>query len=340
MSRFHLLLFIFVCISAHAQISFTSWADSYMQISSYSGNTNPDAYTVTFAGNGNINLPYWKLSARLKQSFQSNDGAYTIPANKIAFQPISSTGQSHPNPIPSIAEIGASLNVMLQENSEVFLIPQSNAPIYNAPAKPNGYYNLQLKYALTVLGGSYLATFPAWTKFTAPVEFTAYDQYNSVIGKISHQFQFQIGNITGTPPADVMTLKINMNAANGILEFKSMQDYNNGTSVTYSNGLMVTSTGNFQIKVRSLQNELISSSGNSIPVEVIHLLLSPLDHLNQTIHPVNLNMSSQTLAQANSSQNTSYGYDIKYFTSPQDERLINAKPEDYAATLQYEIMPQ
>jgi hypothetical protein len=340
MSRFHSLLFIFVCISAQAQISFTSWVNSYMQISSYSGETNPDAYTVTFAGNGNINLPYWKLSVRLKQSIQSNDGVYTIPANKISFQPISSTGQAYPNPIPSIAEIGASLNVMLQENSEVFLIPQSNAPMYNAPAKPKGYYNLQLNYAITVLGGSYLGNFPAWTKFTAPVEFTAYDQYNSVIGKVSHQFQFQIGNITGTPPADVMTLKINMDASNGVLEFKSMQDYINGTSVTYSNGLMVTSTGNFQIKVRSLQNNLISSSGSSIPVEVIHLLLSPLDHPNQTVHPITLNMSSQTLAQAISSQNTSYNYDIKYFTSPQDERLINAKPEDYATTLQYEIMPQ
>lgn len=331
---------MFICHAIPGQISFTSWTSNYMQINSYSGNTNPDAYTVTFAGNGNINLPYWKLSVRLKQTIQSNDGLYTIPANKITFQPISSTGQSHPNPIPSISEIGASLNVMLQENNEVFLIPQSNAPLYNVPSRPNGYFNLQLKYAITILGGSYLGSYPAWTSFTAPVEFTAYDQYNSVIGKMSHQFQFQIGNITGTPPAEIMTLKINTNASNGVLEFKSMQDYTNGTSITYANGLAVTSAGNFQIKVKSLQNELISSSGNSIPVGVIQLLLSPLDHLNQSIYPVSLSVAAQTLAQSSSSQNTSYGYDIKYFTVPQDERLINAKPEDYSTTLQYEIIPQ
>ncbi|CAD7797463.1 hypothetical protein CHRY9390_00173 [Chryseobacterium aquaeductus] len=341
MNRSFFLCLLFFCTLVSAQVSFTSWTNSYLQINSYNGNTNPDAYTVTFAANGNLNMPHWRLSARLKQNITSGNGQYTIPANKVSFQPISSTGQAYPNPIPSISEIGIPLNVVLQNNDEVFLVPQSNVPFYNAPAQPNGYYNLQLKYAMSVLGGSYLGSFPAWTTFYAPIEFTAYDQYNSIIGKISHTFQFQIGSITGTPPiVDEMSLKVNMNAANGILEFKSMQDYTNGTSVTYSNGLMVTSSSNFQIKVRSLQNELISASGNTIPVGVIHLVLFPTSTVNQTIFPITLSLSNQTLAKATSSSQSSYNYDIKYFTTAQDERLINAKPEDYSTTLQYEIVPQ
>lgn len=324
-----------------AQVSFTSWANPYLQINSYNGNSNPDAYTAAFAANGNLNMPNWKLSVRLKQNIVSEDGKFTIPSNKISFQPIATSGQSDPNPIPSISQIGAPPNVFLLENSETFLIPNSNAALFNKPQKPNGYYNLQLKYGMTIQGGSYLGNIPAWTRFIVPVEFTAYDQYNAIIGKMSHDFQFQIGNITDAPPpSDQLTLKVNMNAANGVLEFKTMQDYNNGTSVTYTDGLLVTSSSNFQIKVRSLQNDLQSAAGNSIPVDVIHLTLAASSTTNQRIFPIVLSAAYQTLVQTNSANNMSFRYDIRYFTMPQDIRLINAKSDDYTTTLQYEITPQ
>ena len=343
MNKYILITLFCIPFFGFSQVSFTSWVNSYLQINSYNGNTNPDAYTVTFAGNGNLNIPNWKLSARLKQNIVSEDGKFTIPSNKISFQPISTNGQAYPNPVPTISQIGAPLNVFLQENSESFLIPNSNAPIYNKPQTPNGYYNLQLKYALTLLGGSYLGSFPAWTRFTASVEFTAYDQNNAIIGKVSHDFQFQIGNITDAPPpADVLSLKINMNAANGLLEFKSMQDYNNGTSVTYTDGLSVNSSSNFQIKVRSLQSNLQSAAGNSIPVDVINLTLgTATSSANQRIFPIVLSTANQTLVQTNNNtSNMSFRYDIRYFTLPQDARLINAKSDDYSTTLQYEITPQ
>ncbi|MFG4000953.1 hypothetical protein [Flavobacterium aquidurense] len=339
----HILIILFCTpFFGFSQVSFTSWVNSYLQINSYNGNTNSDAYTVTFAGNGNLNVPHWKLSARLKQNIVSEDGKFTIPSNKISFQPISTTGQAYPNPVPTISQIGAPLNVFLQDNSESFLIPNSNAPIYNNPQTPNGYYNLQLKYALTLLGGSYLGSFPAWTRFIAPIEFTAYDQNNVIIGKMSHDFQFQIGNITDAPPpADILSLKINTNAANGLLEFKTMQDYNNGTSVTYTDGLSVTTNSNFQIKVRSLQSNLQSAAGNSIPVEVINLTLVPAtSNTSQRIFPIVLSAANQTLVQGNSTNNTPYRFDIKYFTLPQDIRLIDAKSDNYTTTLQYEITPQ
>ncbi|MDA6072390.1 hypothetical protein NJT12_22450 [Flavobacterium sp. AC] len=342
MNRYILIILFCTPFFGTAQISVTSWINSYLQINSYNGNTNPDAYTVTFAGNGNLNIPHWKLSARLKRNIISEDGKFTIPSNKISFQPISTTGQAYPNPVPTFSQIGAPLNVFLQDNSESFLIPNSNAPIYNNPQAPNGYYNLQLKYALTLLGGSYLGSFPAWTKFIASVEFTAYDQNNAVIGKMNHDFQFQIGNITDAPPpADILSLKINMNAANGLLEFKTMQDYTNGTSVTYTDGLSVTTNSNFQIKVRSLQSNLQSAAGNSIPVNVINLTLgTTTSNANQRIFPIVLSAANQTLVQGNSTNNTPYRFDIKYFTLPQDVRLIDAKSDNYTTTLQYEITPQ
>lgn len=312
-----------------------------MQINSYNGNSNSDAYTVLFDSNGNLNVPHWKLSARLKQPIVSENGKYTIPANKISFQPTSSTGEAYPKATPTFTEIGAPLNVILQNNAEVFLIPNSNAALYNQPSSPNGYYNLQLKFGITLLGGSYLGSFPAWTNFIVPIEFTAYDQYNAVIGKISHTFNFQIGNITDAPPvANQLSLQVNTNAASGILEFKSKQDYTNGTSITYTDGLLVTSNTNFQIKVRSIQSNLQSVNGNTIPIDVINLTLQSSSTANQKITPIALSLASQTIAQANNTTTSSYKYDIKYFTLPQDERLIKAKSDDYSTTLQYEITPQ
>lgn len=323
-----------------SQISVSSWTNSYLQINSYNENINPDAYTVTFAGNGNINIPNWRLSARLKQNITANSGNYIFPANKISFQPVSAVGQAYPNPTPSLAEIGVPLNTIMQEGAEFFLIPKSNAALYNQPSQPNGYYNLQLKFSLRVAGGSYLGIYPSWITFTAPVEFTAYDQNNNIIGKMEHQFHFQIGALSGNPNETELSLKVNGNAANGVLEFNSIQDYKDGASVVYPKAISVKSNTNYQITVRAVQGNFTSQQGNSIPVNTVQLVLLPLLQNQSLIYPVSLNMSSQLIAKGTSSQGNYYNYDVKYFTKPNDEYFINAKPEEYSATLQYEITPQ
>ncbi|MEY8760018.1 hypothetical protein [Chryseobacterium tongliaoense] len=333
-------LLLLISLNCFSQVNYSSWVNSYLQINSYNGNTNPDAYTLTLAGNGNFNLPHWRISMRLKQPITSNDGKYTMPANKVSFQSVSSSGQAYPNPVPTIPQIGMPLNVFLQEGQEVFLVPQSNAALYNQPATPNGYYNLQLKYSLNIIGGSYLGNYPAWVTFVAPVQFTAYDQYNNIIGKTDHNFQFQIGPLSGNPTDfPELSLKFSANAVNGSLEFKSMSDYANGVSATYSNGLIVNSNTNYQIKLKSLQGQFMSPAGNSIPLETIKLTLNSVSGKGN-VYPVLLSASPQLIATGSSTQGSSVYYDIKYSTGANDERFINAKTEEYSTTLQYEIIPQ
>ncbi|MFY1045823.1 hypothetical protein [Chryseobacterium sp. GP-SGM7] len=341
MSKYYTVFFLIFIFISKAQVSVSSWTNSYMQVNNYNGNTNPDAYTVTFSGNGNFNIPHWRLSAKLQQNIISENGQYTIPGNKVSFHPVSATGQAVPGPPPSIAQIGAPSNVFLQENVEAFLVPQSNAPLYNASSSPNAYYYLSLKFAVTLMGGAYLGTYPAWTRFYATVEFTAYDQNNNIIGRIPHTFQFHIGTLSGTPPTtQEMSLIINSNAANGTLEFDSMQDYNDGNSINYPNGLKVNTNTNFQIKVRALQNNLTSPLGYTIPISAIHLRLQPLSQGTQTVYPLTLSSTSQILAKGNTSHNTTFNYDLIYFSLAQDQQLINARPGEYSTTLQYEITPQ
>ena len=341
MNKYFTVFFLILNLVLHAQVSVSSWINSYMQINNYNGNTNPDAYTVTFAGNGNFNMPNWRLSARLQQNIVSENGQYTIPGNKVSLQPISTTGQASPGPIPSMAQIGAASNVFLQENVEAFLVPQSNVPLYNMSSSPNAYYSLSLKYAMTLMGGAYLGNYPAWTRFNATIEFTAYDQNNNVIGRIPHTFQFHIGSLSGTPPVtQEMSMIIDSNASNGTLLFDSAQDYNDGNSVTYTNGLRISTNTNFQLKVRSIQNNLSSQLGYTIPISTIRVRLQPLSQGTQTVYPLNLSTTSQILAKGNASQTTAFNYDLIYYSVAQDPQLINAKPGEYSTSLQYEITPQ
>ncbi|WP_426482516.1 hypothetical protein [Chryseobacterium sp. R2ACT005] len=335
------LILLLIYMSCFSQISYSSWVNSYLQINSYNGNTNPDAYTLTLSGNGNINIPYWRVSVKLKQPITSNNGNYILPANKISFQPVSSSGKAYPNPVPSIPQIGMPLNVILKEGQEVFLIPQSNAALFNQPAQPNGYYSLQIKYSMNLAGGTYLGAYPAWITFTAPLQFTAYDQYNNIIGTMDHNFQFQIGTLSGTP-TDIpeMSMKFGAAAMNGTLEFKNIQDYVNGANVTYSNALIVKSNTKYQIKLKSLQTQFSSSAGNFLPLDAVQLNLIPISGNMGTVYTVLLSTAPQIIAAGSSTQNTDVYYDMKYSTKPNDQRFINAKAEDYTTTLQFEITPQ
>lgn len=324
-----------------SQISYTSWSNNFMQINSYNGNTNPDGYTATFEGNGNFNIPNWRLSAKLKQPITSDTGGYTFPANKVSFQPISTTGQAMPGPVPTIGQIGIPATLFLQENTEVFLVPRSNAPFYNLSSKNGAYYNLQLKFSITLAGGAYLGNYPSWITFSAPVQFVAYDQNNNVIGRMDHIFRFQMTPLSGVPPTEkVLSLQVSTNAVNGLLEFKNIQDYINGTNVTYTNGLTIKSNTDFQINVRSVQNTFSAPSGSTLPLNTVQMTLLPKSANSGNIFPIYLASSLQTIAKGSSSQNSSFVYDIKYFTAPNEKNLIDAKADEYSTTLQYEITPQ
>ena len=327
-------------LSCFSQLRFSSWNSGYIQITSYNGNSSTEALTARLSGTGNFDISNWKLSAKITQQISSYDGKYTIPANKISFQPSSTNGQQTPTKTPSFTEIGAPLTVIMQENVEAFLIPNSNSPIYNNSAN-GSYYDLQMKFNFTVIGGAYLGEFPAWTEFAVPIEFIAYNQGNAVIGKTVEYYKIQIGKITDAPPAaDEMSMQINLSASKGVLEFKSIQDYSNGASVTYTDGLSVKSNTNFQIKVHSTNNILQSATGNTIPIDVVNLTLLAGSNSNQRITPIILSTANQVLVKTNTSTLTTYKYDIKYYTTGQDQRLISAKSDDYATTLVYEITPQ
>ena len=82
---------------------------------------------------------------------QSTNGTLLFPSEKISFVPTRTEGQANPGPIPTVSQIGMPSPVPLNGTSEVFLVPSSNAPLYNK-SQWSSYYDLRLIFNLVVAG--------------------------------------------------------------------------------------------------------------------------------------------------------------------------------------------
>lgn len=320
-------------------VVFNSWSNNYLQVNSYSGNTANNAFTLSLAGNGVINIPAWKISVRLKQAVLAPNGQ-VFPADMINLQPTSTTGQAYPDGIPGLSQIGVPPRVALQENTELFLVPRSNAPLYNNPSQPNGYYELQLLYNLVVTGGAYLGRFPAWSTLNVPLEFKVYDGNNNLIGIREHNFQLQIAALSGTPPSELQySIQVAPAAQNGLLEFKTAGDYINGVTATYPNALVINANTSYQVRVKSVQTDFVAAGGATLPLNTVMVQLRTTSAA-AVLSPIWLSQAFQKIASATDGGSSPAYYDIIYATKPNDPSITEAGMLTYTTTLQYEITPQ
>ncbi|NKI28223.1 hypothetical protein HCG49_16845 [Arenibacter sp. 6A1] len=296
-----------------------------------SGQSNSDAFRLSFQiTSGNSAMKDWKVSVKTNAPILSNNGNYTLPADKISFQPSSTTDN------PSIAEIGMPMHVDLLGQQDVYLVPNSNADVYTQGG--NTFY---LYYNITIAGGTYLNDYPEGTKFTLPLNFTAYHKTNKLLGSVdlnNIMVQIQIPSA----PTPQFSIKVDANATNGLLELKTMNDYTQGAQKTYSNGLSIKANTDYQVHVRSIQENFTSTTGtgNTFPLESINILLTPGPNNTASTFKRALNANPQKIASGGSTQESTVSFDITYSSDPNDMNLINASMETYSTTLQYEITPQ
>jgi len=336
--------FLFICFvllvnTAKAQ-NLNVDSNNYASIDSYNGIVKSNAYKVWIDGNGNLNLPTWRVSARVKQPI--SNGNQIFPADKISLLPTITFGQFNQGTVPTITQIGMPLQTFLQQGQEVFLVPQSQAGLFNSAGGGNPYYNFHIPFDLKVEGGAYLSQFTTWSEFTMVLEFRFYDNKNQVKGIQERYYRLQIATLSGSPqtPTNQLSIKVASNAVNGLLELKTKQDYLQGVNVKYSNGLMVSANTNYQLKVTALQPNFTSPTGNTLPLNTVNLSLIPVSTNQASVFPVALSANAQKIASGASTQSAQVYFDMVYATKVNDANLINAKPEQYTTTLQYEIVPQ
>lgn len=336
MNKLFLSLFflLFTSIPLFGQLSF-NWqgGSDYLSIENYAGATSVGSIaTLKISGNRKISFSNWKLSARIVNYPVGAEGNQYFPVDKVSFLPERTEGQLYPGPVPTIAQIGMPASIsLLPDNGEAFLVPQSNAPIVNS--NPGSYFYLDLYFKLRVEGGAYLSKFSPWSEFPFEIEYTLYDQYNNVIGKLRHTFKIQIQNL-GKPQNFI---SVSGEASNALLEFSTMQDYVNGKSVTYNNALSLSSNTDYQVTVRSIYDSFTSLLGNNLPLSVVSFRL---EGNSGTFTPVTLSTQTSTILQGVPTGGKPVYFDMIYFTGANDERLFNIRSDHYSTQLMFEITPR
>ncbi len=330
------LIFSFAVIILSGQQSYaqkieTSTSTDYTQVKSYLGITSPAFRLQVAISPNNVNFPNWALMVRVNGPIKNGEGKEIEP-RKISIRIKSITGDG-----PTIQQLGIQNNpIPLSQVNQ----PIVQSSLWALSTGPNNYYRqFLITFDIIIAGGSYLENLKTYNAYTIGLTFSILDRNSSSLSQSSGSAGIQIVP-EGTPPVDpVYSIQVNSNANNGLLEFKSISDYVNGVSQIYTNGLSVISSTPYALQVKA-QSSAFESLESSIPLNTVSLNLKAVNN-SSVAGTVQLSNAAQTIINSVINSGTqARAFDIRYFTSPSDTRLQNAKPDMYRATLIYTLIPQ
>lgn len=345
-----LLLLFFINIRTNAQTnservpSLTLYGAGYINVYEYSGHTLNNALTIFLSKSSWVEIEKgWKIAviATPRPHIQNNR---KFPVNNISFEPNHTEGQANnPGPLPTIEEIGIPYNNTLRDNSEVFIIPSANVKLLNED--PNGwnpYFNLQIKFDVKVHGGLYLKDYRTTTgvAYVIDLKFLLYDTNNHLLKTANSSLSVHVSGLTDPEPSeDTYSIQISGAAREGALEVKTIEDYANGVSTTYEDGLIVEATKGYQVSVKSAQPAFTSASGREVPLNTVNVALHPRQNGTTTFQKA-LSDTGQQVAAGSATGDETHKFDIRYSIAPNNNQLLNFKPDTYSTVLQYTLTPQ
>lgn len=324
-----LLLLSLLSGQSYGQITTSAWAQ-FINVDSYAGKVSLKEFSLQIAiTTNNVNISDWGLQVKLNGDIRNSEGKVFDPSKiKIRINEITSPG-------PTKAQIGAIEEPVLSQQPRV-IIPKSLAPLRTTAQE----YHKQfvINFDIIIEGGSYLQALKSNRHYPLNLSFLIIKD-NVAISTATTTDQIQV-NPSGTPPVDpVYSIQVNSDAINGKLEFKSISDYVNGVSQNYDNGLSVVSNTPYALQVKA-QSAAFESLDGSIPLNTVSLNLKAVNN-GSIVGTVQLSNANQTIINNVTNTGTqARAFDIRYFTSPNDVRLQNAKPDTYKTTLIYTMIPQ
>lgn len=332
--------------NATAQLRFSvNSSNNYLSVHSYSGVTSMNAYELKFEYSGtNLNIPNWRISARLAGPIMETGGSKIFPADKISFIPSNVQSTAQGTATPTISQIGIPSSIPLNPTSEVFLVPRSNAPLYFT-SQWNGYFYFMLGFNLEIASGAYLGELQGdytQKRYIMNIEFTAYGSKNEVIDKMTRSYTIDVFKLSGAPvAANKYSIQVMGGAQNGYLELRTIDHYKNGNSINYKDALKLSTNVDYQVAVYSIPSKFTSTSGYNLPLNTVNVLATPTTSAGiYSVKPIELSTTPQTIIDGRSTNETPLFFDIKYFTKPNNPDLIRARAEEYTTTLIYEIVPR
>ncbi|CAD0218150.1 Peptidoglycan-binding protein LysM [Chryseobacterium sp. JV274] len=128
--------------------------------------------------------------------------------------------------------------------------------------------------------------------------------------------------------ADVIAMDIGTDASEGAVDFNygSTKDYNSSKNVTVPNSLVIISSKNFDVKVKSEGTHFVSGA-NVIPVDILQVKAIPGGSLVGTLNEVTLSTTDQVLV-SNASLGTKQSLNIAYSISSENaSKVLLGKPQ-------------
>ena len=128
--------------------------------------------------------------------------------------------------------------------------------------------------------------------------------------------------------SDVIAMDIGTVASKGAVDFSygSTKDYNSSKNVTIPNSLVIISSKNFDVKVKSEGTHFVSGA-NVIPVDILQIKAIPGGSLTGTLNDVTLSATDQVLV-SNASLGTKQSLNIAYSISAEKaSKVLLGKPQ-------------
>ncbi|WBV58039.1 peptidoglycan-binding protein LysM [Chryseobacterium daecheongense] len=128
--------------------------------------------------------------------------------------------------------------------------------------------------------------------------------------------------------SDVIAMDIGSAASEGAVGFNygSTKDYNSSKNVTVPNSLVIISSKNFDVKVKSEGAHFVNGA-NVIPVDILQVKAIPGGSLVGTLNEVTLSPNDQVLV-SNASLGTKQSLNIAYSISAENaSKVLLGKPQ-------------
>jgi hypothetical protein len=347
------LIFLYVFFAhlpvSNAQMQYSVWSNNYIFLSSYLGYQSPERFTtVQFSlSTPQYSQSEWSLSVRLLNSIKLESGTNRIgkdfPAEKINLK---WTGDNN-DPFMRLQSIGSTLEpLVLPRSGEIFLINRSRTPI-NTNNRTSALYQLYIQ--MTIAQGRYLEDYLSPDPYTHvtyrfQLLYTLYDNQNRIIGTqiVNHSLQMPPkltdGHLVDVEPDFSIAVDPRMDEVN--LSFKNLTDYKQGVSVQIPSAFTVHANTDYEIRVKALESDMISPSGNVLPLSIIKVILQNETNSTGTTTPVSLSTSEQVVLRGTSKdKNIKRHTGVKYDVNIPNNILKDLTIGTYSVSILYQLMP-
>lgn len=298
---------------------------SFFVVTSYNGQLSQENYTILQLGSNKMVPAEWKITASVKSI------SHNFPVNMLGFRATTKRGASN---VP----IGAINNMMIWNNLQGL---NAEVDLVNFQSlSQDGYHQLLLDLQLQVQGGVYLKQIPRWSTVALTVEYNLYRRvvnthvWGSPIATVLGSTSFQVNIDPNSPgPSPVSSISVTPDV---LLEFNSISDYMNGVTKTYTEGLKVSSTVNYEVRVKSLKDKFESTTTTkTLPLDMVSLQLSGV---NGAQPAVSISTTNQLILQGTSTNGNVVEYDMIYKAKPiEDLNLKINNQETFTTQLMFEL---